>query len=42
MGTRNQKQLIAYNFYDVDFDQIITEEEVEIVLKNIPDYLCTR
>ena len=36
MGSLEQKMLIAFRCYDVDDDQVITEEEVKIVLLNIP------
>ena len=28
--------LIAFRCYDVDFDEVISEEEVSLVLKHIP------
>ena len=36
MGTIEQRMLIAFRCYDVDDDQQISEEEVKIVLQNIP------
>jgi len=42
MGQRKQKQLIAFRFYDIEYDEVISEEEVKIVLKHIPIYLCSR
>ena len=36
MGSLEQKMLIAFRCYDVDDDQVITDEEVKIVLLNIP------
>lgn len=36
MGTLQQKMNIAFRCYDVDDDQTISEEEVKIVLSNIP------
>ena len=36
MGTLQQKMYIAFRCYDVDDDQTIADEEVKIVLSNIP------
>ena len=36
IGSLEQKMLIAFKCFDVDGDECITEEEVKIVLKNIP------
>jgi Ca2+-binding EF-hand superfamily protein len=36
MGTLEQKMYIAFRIFDVDDDQSITEDEVRVVLKNIP------
>lgn len=37
MGPLEQKMLIAFRVYDVDGDESISEEEVKIVLRNIPN-----
>ena len=36
MGSLEQKMLIAFRVYDVDGDENISDEEVKIVLRNIP------
>ena len=36
MGSMEQRFSIAYKCFDVDNDQIITKQEVKVVLKNIP------
>mmetsp|Transcript_17644 Transcript_17644/g.27301 ORF Transcript_17644/g.27301 Transcript_17644/m.27301 type:complete len:156 (-) Transcript_17644:603-1070(-) len=36
MGSLDQKLAIAYNCFDQDGDNVLEQEEVEIVLKNIP------
>ena len=36
MGSLEQKMLIAFRCYDVDDDQSISEDEVKVVLLNIP------
>jgi Ca2+-binding EF-hand superfamily protein len=36
MGTLEQKMLIAFRVYDVDGDESISDQEVRIVLRNIP------
>ena len=36
MGSLEQKMLIAFRVYDVDGDECISDEEVKIVLRNIP------
>jgi Ca2+-binding EF-hand superfamily protein len=36
MGTLEQKMLIAFRVYDVDGDECISDQEVKIVLRNIP------
>jgi len=36
MGTLEQKMYIAFRIFDVDDDQSISEDEVKVVLKNIP------
>lgn len=36
MGTHEQKMYIAYRCYDCDNDEMITKEEIKVVLRNIP------
>jgi Ca2+-binding EF-hand superfamily protein len=36
MGSLQQKMLIAFRVYDVDGDECISDQEVKIVLRNIP------
>jgi Ca2+-binding EF-hand superfamily protein len=36
MGSFEQKMMIAFRCYDIDNDENISEDEVKIVLKNIP------
>ena len=36
MGSWKQKMLIAFRCYDVDDDQQISDDEVKIVLQNVP------
>lgn len=36
MGNLQQKLLIAYRCYDMNNDEIISPEEVEVILKNVP------
>ena len=36
MGNLEQKLLIAFRCYDIDDDQSVSEDEIKIVLKNIP------
>ena len=36
MGSLEQKMLIAFRVYDVDGDESISDQEVRIVLRNIP------
>jgi Ca2+-binding EF-hand superfamily protein len=35
-GSYEQKMLIAFKCYDVDDDQIVSGDEVKIILQNIP------
>ena len=38
MGTIEQKILIAFKCYDYEDEQIITEDQIELVLRHIPLY----
>ena len=38
MGTLEQKILIAFKCYDSEGEEVITEDEIELVLKHIPLY----
>ena len=38
MGTKEQKILIAFRCYDYEDEQIITEDQIELVLRHIPLY----
>lgn len=42
MGTLEQKMYIAFRCYDTDCDELITIEEVKVVLKNIPQRIDSR
>lgn len=36
MGSLEQKMLIAFRVYDVDGDDVISDQEVKVVLRNVP------
>ena len=36
MGSHKQKMLIAFRCYDVNNDQKLTQEEIKVILKNVP------
>ena len=39
MGSLEEKILIAFRCFDAENKQVITEDEIELVLKHIPLYL---
>ena len=42
VGNLEQKMLIAFKCYDIDGDEEITEDEVKIILRNIPVKILER